>query len=179
MRIVDEIGLKKTLKFAVYSFLQMIYHLCFLPPLRKTFLILLGAKIGKHSVLMDVKFFNWHHKGISGFKVGNECYIGDETLIDLYDQVILEDQVTIAPRVTILTHQNVGYKDHPLQKYFPKFSQPVVFKSGSVTGAGSIILPGVIIGKESFVAAGSVVTKNVPARTLVGGVPAKIISKIK
>src|SRR3990172_13363433 len=171
MRIVDEIGFKKTLKFIFFSFLQTIYCLCLLPPLRKIFLVLLGAKIGNHSILMNVNFFNWHHRGPGGLEVGEECFIGDKTLIDLYDQVILEDQVTIAQNVTILTHLNVGYKDHPLQKYFPKFSQPVVFKSGSVTGAGSIILPGVIIGKESFVAAGSVVTKNVPARTLVGGVP--------
>jgi len=184
MKAIEEIGAKRILKFIIFSLVSSLYHLLFdhvfnLPPFRKYFLILLGVKVGKDSILMSVKFFNWHYGGPGVLKIGNECFIGDETLIDLYERVVLKDQVTIAQRVTILTHQNVGYKDHRMQRYFPKFSKPVVFKSGSVIGAGSIILPGVIVGKESFVAAGSVVTKNVPARTLVGGVPAKIIRKIK
>ena len=184
MKAIEEIGAAKILRFVFFSFISSIYYLLIehifnLPPIRQYFLIFLGAKIGKDSILMSVKFINWHYGGPGVLKIGIECFVGDDTLIDLYNKVILEDRVTIAQKVTILTHQNVGYKDHPLQKFFPKFSKPVVFKSGSVTGAGSIILPGVIVGKESFVAAGSVVTKDVPARTLVGGVPAKIIRKIK
>jgi|SRR3989304_2980580 len=179
MRIVDEIGLVKISKFITYSFLEVFYHLCILPPLRKLFLIILGAKIGKHSILMRVNFFNWHHGGLAGLKVGDECFIGDETLIDLYDQVTLEDKVTIAQRVTILTHLNVGYQNHPLQKFFPKTSKPVILKNGCVIAAASTILPGVTIGQQSFVAAGSVVTKGIPPNTLVAGVPAKIIRKIK
>src|SRR3990167_1616897 len=184
MKAFEELGTRRILIFVFFSIGSSFYHLLIdnifnMPPFRKYFLILLGAKIGRDSVLMSVKFINWHYGGPGVLKIGNECFIGDETLIDLYDQVHLEDQVTIAQRVTILTHQNVGYKDHPLQKYFSKFSKPVVFKSGSVTVAGSIILSGVTVGKESFVAAGSVVTKNVPTRTLVGGVPAKIIRNIK
>lgn len=179
MKVFKEVETEKFIKFFIFSFVQLVYNLVFLPPFKMWFLILIGATIGEDSVLMNAKFFNWHHTGPKGLKIGRECFVGDETLIDLYDQVILEDQVTIAQRVTVLTHQNVGYKDHPLQKYFPKFSKPVVFKSGSVIGAGSIILPGVIVGKKSFVAAGSVVTKDVPASILVGGVPAKIIRKIK
>ena len=183
-RIVEEIGVRSLLKYLLYAVVVTIMgffvnHIFNLPPFRKYFLILLGAKVGKESILMNVKFINWHYGGPGVLKIGNECFIGDETLIDLYDQVHLEDQVTIAQRVTILTHQNVGYKDHPLQKHFPKFSKPVTFKKGSVVGAGSIVLSGVTVGKESFVAAGSVVTKNVPTRTLVGGVPAKVIRKIE
>lgn len=179
-----EIGSKKTFRFLLYSILHVIYHnvidhFFFIPSVRKLYLQLVGAKIGNDSVIMDVRFFNWHHKGPKGLSIGNECYIGDESLIDLYDSVILEDQVTLAQKVTVLTHLNVGYKNHPLQKYFPKTSKPVVFKKGSVVGANSTILPGVTVGSLSFVAAGSVVTQNVPANTLVAGVPAKLVRKIK
>lgn len=179
MKEVKEIGLGKAVKFLLFSLIQPIFFLAFIPPLRKILFMLLGAKIGHSSVLMNVKFFNVHHTGFKGLKIGRECFIGDETLIDLYQQVVLEDQVTLAQRVTVLTHLNVGYLDHPLQATFPKKSQPVVFKKGSVVGATSVILPGVTIGENSFVAAGSVVTKNVDPNTLVGGVPAKVIRKLK
>lgn len=183
MKSVKEVGFKKTFRFIIYTFLQVAYHhiishLLLFPQARKLFLILLGATIGSNSVIMDVGFFNWHQGGPKGLKIGNECFIGDETLIDLYDEVILENQVTLAQRVVVLTHLNVGYKDHPLQKYFPKTSKKVIFKNGCVVGAASTILPGVIVGRESFVGAGSVVTKDVPERTLVAGNPAKIIRKI-
>lgn len=179
MKEVNEVGLGKAVKFSFFSLIQPIFFVAFIPPLRKVLLLLLGAKIGPSSVLMNVKFFNLHHTGLKGFNVGKECFIGDETLIDLYERVKLEDQVTLAQRVTVLTHLNVGYSDHPLQVSFPKKSQPVVFKKGSVVGATSVILPGVTIGENSLVAAGSVVTKDVAPNTLVGGVPAKVIRKIK
>src|SRR3989344_4179096 len=184
MNPIREIGIKSALRFAAYSLVQVAYHwfinhLFFLPPARKLFLQLLGAKIEQHTIIMNVEFFNWHHRGPGGLKIGKKCFIGDETLIDLYDKVVLEDQVTIAQRVTILTHLNVGYKDRPLQKHFPKKSKPVIFRSGCVVAAASIILPGVTIGERSFVAAGSVVTKNVSKDTLVAGIPAKLVRKIQ
>lgn len=184
MRSVAEVGLRKVLRFVLYGFLEVAYHriinhLFFFPPFRKFFLLLLGSRVGSGSIIMDVKFFNWHHFGPKGLVIGKECFIGDDALIDLYDKVTLEDQVSLAQRVTVLTHLNVGYKDHPLQRFFRKMSKPVIFKKGSVVGAMVTILPGVTIGEESFVAAGSVVTKDVPPRTLVAGVPAKIIRKIK
>lgn len=183
MRAIEEVGYKKTAKFLFYIAVQIAYHnvidhIFNVSHIRKLFLSILGANFGKDTILMDVHFFNWHHKGLTGFKTGKDCFIGDETLIDLYDKVTLEDQVTIAQKVIILTHVNVGYKNHPLQKHFPKTSKPVIFKKGCVVGAGSIILCGVTIGANSFVAAGSVVSKNVPDNTLAGGVPAKKIRHI-
>lgn len=184
MKSIKEVGIGKALKFVLVSYIEVIYRILTdfklpFPQVRTVLLSLMGAKIGANSTVMKVRFANLHHKGLKSFKTGKDCFIGDETLIDLYDSVILEDQVTIAQRVTILTHMNVGYKDHPLQEYFPKESKGVTIKAGSVIGAASTILPGLTIGKESFVAAGSVVTEDVPERTLVGGVPAKPIRKIK
>lgn len=178
MQALKEVGIKKAFKFIFFSFFQLFFRLLSLPPLRKLCLLLGGAKIGQDSIIMDVHFFNWHHKGLSGLKIGWQCFIGDETLIDLYSRVTLEDNVTIAQRVTILTHINVGYKNHPLQKHFPSKSLPVFLRTGSVICACVTILPGITIGENSMVAAGSVVTKDVPPKTLVAGVPAKVIRKL-
>lgn len=179
MKAVEEIGLRKAVKFSFFSLIQPFFFLAFIPPIRSVLLMLLGAKVGSSTILMNVKFFNLHHTGFGGLSIGKECFIGDESLIDLYDRIKLEDQVTLAQRVTVLTHLNVGYSNHPLQGSFPKKSHPVVFKKGSVVGAASVILPGVTVGENSFVAAGSVVTKDIAPNTLVAGVPARIIRKIK
>lgn len=178
MKSVKEVGLAKSFKFVLYTFLEVVYKILILPPIRIFFLKILGAKIGNNSTLLKVNFFNWHHKGISGLTVGNDCFIGDEALIDLYEKVTLEDQVTIAQKVLILTHLNVGFRDHPLQKQFPKSAKPVIIKKGAVIAAGATILPGTVIGEKSFIAAGSVVTKSVPSKCLYAGNPAKLIRKI-
>jgi acetyltransferase-like isoleucine patch superfamily enzyme len=178
MRAVKEIGFKKALKFVSFSFFQIFFQFIPLPQLRILALTLLGAKIDRDSIIMGVRFFNWHHSGLTGLNIGRQCFIGDETLIDLYNKVILENNVTIAQRVTILTHINVGYKDHPLQKHFPTENLPVTFKEGSMIGACATILAGVTVGKGSLVAAGAVVIKDVPNNSLVAGVPAKLIRKL-
>lgn len=184
MKAIQEIGYRKTLRFLAYCLLQVIYHnvidhFLFFPQCRKFFLQMLGAKVGSDTFLMNINFFNWHHRGPAGLVIGDKCFVGDNTLLDLHDKITLEDEVTIAQNVTVLTHTNVGYGDHPLQKYFPKISKQVVLKTGSVIGAGALILPGVTIGKLSFIAAGSVVTKDVPKRSLAAGVPARVIRKLE
>lgn len=55
---------------------------------------------------------------------------------------------------------------------------PIVIESNVWIGAGATILPGVTIGENSVVAAGAVVTKDVPPNTIVGGVPAKFIKNV-
>lgn len=182
MGAIKELGLLKTFKYVILSFVMVLYHLIIdhlipFSPARILLLKLLGAKIGRDSVIMNVKFFNLHHIGFSGLVIGKRCFIGDETLIDLYDKVVLKDDVTIAQRVNIATHLNVGYSSHPLQKHYPKTSKSVLFESGSVVATAVTILPGLKIGEESFVAAGAVITKDVPRRSLVAGVPAKVVKK--
>jgi len=179
VKTIREIGFKKSFNFLLFSFLQGIYFLLFLPQLRKIFLIIEGAKVGKDTTILGVKFFNYQHKGFGGLKIGDECFLGDETLIDLYDKVVLEDQVTLAQRVTVLTHLNVGFRNHPLQKFFPKMSKQTTFKKGCCVSAGSTVLPGVTVGECSMVAAGSVVIKDVEPFTLVAGVPARKIRDLR
>ena len=61
---------------------------------------------------------------------------------------------------------------------YPKKQQPVNVHANSYIGADSTILMGVNLGEDSFIAAGALVSKNVESRTMVGGIPAKVIKKI-
>jgi acetyltransferase-like isoleucine patch superfamily enzyme len=178
VKAVDEIGWRRALRFGLMTLAMIPYRFALVPPLRALWLRLLGARIGPRSILHDVRFFNLYRRGIRGLEIGRECFLGDECLLDLAEAVRLADQVTLAERVVVLTHMNVGYGDHPLQAHFPAMAAPVTFGPGSFVGAGVTILPGISIGACAFVAAGSVVTRDVPARCLVAGVPARVVREI-
>jgi acetyltransferase-like isoleucine patch superfamily enzyme len=173
VKALGEIGFGKAFRFGFFTLALLPYRLLCFPQLRAPYLRLLGARIGARSLLHDVRFFNLYRRGFSGLVIGRECFLGDECLLDLAEGVELEDQVTLAERVLVLTHLNVGYADHPLQAAFPARQAPVRFERGSFVGAGATILAGVTVGREAFVAAGSVVTADVAPRTLVAGVPAR------
>lgn len=178
MKVLDEIGWRKVARFAFFTLALLPYRMALFPPLRTLWLRLFGAKIGARVVLHDVRFFNAYRRGLGGLSIGNDCFLGDECLLDLADAITLDDQVTLAERVLILTHLNVGYADHPLQAHFPAMAAPVRFESGCFVGANVTILAGVTIGARALVAAGSVVTTDVPPMTLVAGVPARPIRSI-
>jgi acetyltransferase-like isoleucine patch superfamily enzyme len=174
-----ELGLGKAIRFALTTLLLVPYRLALFPPLRAAWLRLLGARIGSRVILHDTQFFNAYRRGFAGLSVDDECFIGDGCLLDLAEEIRLERQVTLAERVLILTHTNVGYSDHPLQKRFPPMAAPVEIAAGAFVGASVTVLPGVRIGERAFVAAGSVVTGNVESDTLVGGVPARVLRRFE
>ena len=88
--------------------------------------------------------------------------------------ITVEDDVMIGPRV------NITSENHPVEINSRKTLVPnaVIIKKNAWIGAGASILPGVTIGENAVVAAGAIVNKDVPANTVVGGVPAKILKKI-
>jgi acetyltransferase-like isoleucine patch superfamily enzyme len=178
VKALSEIGGARAARFGLFTLAMVPFRLALFPQLRAPWLRLLGARIGRGTILHDVRFFNLYRRGLAGLEIGDECFLGDECLLDLAEGIRLERQVTFAERVLVLTHTNVGYADHPLQPHFPAMAAPVVVESGAFVGAGVTVLPGVRIGSRSFVAAGSVVTADVPARTLVAGVPARTIRAI-
>jgi len=155
------------------------YRMMVFPPMRRVFIQLLGAQVGKGTVIHSAKFINLYRTGFRGLRIGKDCFVGNEVLIDLAGEVVLEDQVTLATRTMILSHMNVGYHDHPLQSCFPSIQATTQIGSGAFIGAGVIVLAGVTIGECSFVAAGSVVNKDVPPRKLAGGVPVRVIRPIE
>ena len=178
MKALRQIGLIRAARFGFFTLAMVPYRLLLFPQLRAAWLRLLGARIGPRAILHDIRFFNLYRRGLPGFEVGADCFLGDECLLDLAEGIRLEAQVTLAERVLILTHMNVGYEDHPLQAHFPASAAPVVLERGCFVGAAVTILPGLTIGRESFVAAGSVVTGDVPPRTLVAGVPARRVREL-
>ncbi len=179
MKALDEIGAGRAIRFGLYTLAMVPYRLALFPPLRTIWLRLLGAAIGARSIVHDVRFFNLYRRGLGGLRIGDDCFLGDECLLDLAEEIRLEDHVTLAERVIVLTHTNVGYRDHPLQRHFPAMAGTVTIRRGSFVGAAVTILPGITIGPEAFVAAGSVVTADVPPRTVVAGVPARVIRTLE
>jgi acetyltransferase-like isoleucine patch superfamily enzyme len=178
LKALAEIGWARALRFGFFTAAMIPYRLLLVPQLRAPWLRLLGARVGRGSIVHDVRFFNLYRRGFSGLAIADECFLGDECLLDLAEGITLERQVTLAERVLVLTHMNVGYHDHPLQAHFPAQAAPVVIEQGSFIGANATLLPGTRIGARSFVAAGSVVTAEVPPATLVAGVPARAVRQL-
>jgi acetyltransferase-like isoleucine patch superfamily enzyme len=88
--------------------------------------------------------------------------------------ITIEDDVLIGPKVNLIT------ENHPLDPGDRQalLLKSIVIKRNAWIGAAATILPGVTIGENSVVAAGAVVSKDVPANTIVGGVPAKVLKQI-
>lgn len=91
--------------------------------------------------------------------------------------ISIEDDVLVGPGVHMYTaNHTFSRRDVPIYDQGHDEAETIILQQGCWVGANAIILPGVTIGKNAVVAAGSVVTKNVPAYTVVGGIPAKLIS---
>lgn len=104
-------------------------------------------------------------------KVGNNCKIQTNVYLTAYSEI--EDSVFIAPCVTT---SNDNYAARSKER-FGKFKGVTVKKGGRI-GAGAVILPGKIIHEDGFVAAGSVVTKDVETAKIVVGNPAKVFRNV-
>lgn len=112
-------------------------------------------------------------------KIGSHCKIGHWVVFEGNGRVgsnvtimphgqicldaVIEDSVFIGPMYIGLNDPNIDFK----KDYYP----PII-RRGARIGGGVILMPGIEIGEDSFVAAGSVVTKNVPPNNLVMGMPA-------
>ncbi|MCC7493279.1 MAG: acyltransferase [Fimbriimonadaceae bacterium] len=111
----------------------------------------------------------------AGVQIGVDCHLGPEVLIDPDHGFLITigDRVTLAPRVHLLAHdaslrRALGYTH----------VAPVVIADEAFLGAGAIVLPGVTIGCQAVVAAGAVVTRDVPPRTVVAGNPARPLGSL-
>jgi acetyltransferase-like isoleucine patch superfamily enzyme len=117
----------------------------------------------------------------AGYGVGRSVYLGSE--LHVTDELYSDDcSLTIGDRVAIAQRVLIILSSHPNNS---RLREQTGVVNGSVTicddawiGAGAILLPNVTVGERAIVAAGAIVTKDVPPRMVVGGNPARVLRSI-
>jgi acetyltransferase-like isoleucine patch superfamily enzyme len=118
---------------------------------------------------------NFYVENPSNVSIGNDCGINEGVFILGHCGVSIGNNVVISAGAMLLD-SGLDLKGYALAERPPHTEGPIVIEDGVWIGARAIILPGVTIGKKSVVGAGSVVTKSVPAFSVVAGNPAKPIA---
>jgi acetyltransferase-like isoleucine patch superfamily enzyme len=133
--------------------------------------------VGKHCVLESGIYFK--HDGIwaagPSIVIGDHCFIGQNCEFNIRKGISIGDDCLIASGTRFVDH------DHGIDSGGPMRQQEgpeaaITLERDVWIGANVVILKGVAVGRGAIVAAGSVVTKPVPAYTVVGGIPARQIS---
>ena len=144
--------------------------------------VLAGARIGSDVILGDQCFVRERST------VGPESVIGRGSVVDndvsigarvriqtnvyLTAYTLIEDDVFVGPGATTTN-------DDTMARHDPDFAlRGAVLRRACRVGGGAVLTPGVEVGEEAFVAAGAVVTRDVPARAVVMGVPARVVREV-
>ncbi|AHI05453.1 hexapeptide repeat-containing transferase [Bdellovibrio bacteriovorus W] len=131
------------------------------------------ANVGKNTVIRPPFHCDYGYN----ISIGERCYLNFGCVFLDCTSISLGDEVLLGPGVQIYTAA------HPLES-IPRrqgweFALPVRIDSGVWIGGGAIICPGITIGENSVIGAGSVVTKNIPANVLAVGNPCRVIKENK
>jgi len=125
---------------------------------------------------------------LRGARIGADCNIGDHVFVE--NDVVIGDRVTIKCGVQVwdgvtlandvFVGPNVTFTNDPMprSKIYPSEFARTAVAPGASLGGGSVILPGVRIGRSAMVGAGAVVTKDVPPNAIVVGNPARIVGYV-
>lgn len=123
-----------------------------------------NAKVGENCILSKDVYVD------HAVKIGNDCKI--QNSVSVYNGVSIEDRVFVGPNVSF-TNDKIPRAFNPDWRV-----TPTLVKAGASIGANATIVCGVTIGEFAMVAAGAVVTKNVPPFALVAGNPARQIGTV-
>lgn len=131
---------------------------------------IIGTSLDKSTTVFALFYTNFGRF----ISIGKHVFINHACSFVDMGGITLEDHVLIGPKVNLIT------ENHPLSPTDRRgmLCKPILIKRNAWIGAGATILPGVTIGENAVVAAGAVVSKDVPDNTVVGGVPAKLIKTI-
>ncbi len=140
-----------------------------------------GIEIGENTFVMnhsELHVYNFRRLPHAGIKIGKNCLIGEFNVLRGQGGITMGDNVYTSPFVQIVAVNHVY--DDPTRPIIAQgiTAQGILIDNDAWIGSGAVILDGVHIGQGAVVAAGAVVTSDVPAHTVVGGVPAKVIKKI-
>ncbi len=166
-------GLRISLRHGVYLVIEKLLRWCVNPRLRARMLRLFGAKIGNNVRIYEIQLFNLE-SGFSNLSLANDIHIGTGCRLDLAGPLHIDERSTLSPGVTILTHSDPGASHgSKLAERYPPHTDGASIGADCWLGANSTVLAGVRINNLTVVAAGSVVTTEAPAGSVVAGVPAK------
>ncbi len=140
-----------------------------------------GIAIGANSIVMHgavLHVYNFRDLPKAHIKIGKNSLIGEYSIVRGQGGVVIGDRVYTSPFTQIIAVNHV-FED-PNRPFVEQgiTAQGIEIENDVWIGAGAIITDGVCVGKGAVVAAGAVVTKDVPAHTVVGGVPASVIKRI-
>jgi acetyltransferase-like isoleucine patch superfamily enzyme len=139
--------------------------------IRTAFSDLIGQKVDESFSLIPP----FYATGGENIRVGRNVFINQNcTMYDL-GGIDIADDVMIGPNVSLITS---GHPIEPSQRRAFVIAKPIVIGRSVWIAAGATIIGGVTVGDNSVIAAGSVVTKDVPQNALVGGNPARVIRSI-
>lgn len=149
--------------------------------MKPRFSIIKNSKIGSGTIIRD-------HTNLYGCSIGKNCKI--ESFVYIEEGVVIGNGCKIKPHVFIPTGVKIGNNvlvgpgvvftndKYPTVKEDWKLYHTTVGDWASI-GAGSVLAPGIAIGKRALIGAGSVVTKDIPAGVLAYGNPARVVRKLK
>jgi acetyltransferase-like isoleucine patch superfamily enzyme len=141
--------------------------------LRAVILKMIGFQIGANTVFWGAPIISGQRDVYHNLRIGNDCWINDACFMDLGGPITIGDRVAMGQQVMLLTSSHT--LGGPDRRAGAATCGSIRIGDGAWIGARSTILPNVTIADGAVVAAGAVVTKNVPPNVLVGGVPATFL----
>jgi maltose O-acetyltransferase len=153
--------------------LLRLYNLSEVTSERQTILQQLLGRIGQNSIIEPPFYcsYGWN------IHIGDHVYLNVMCTILDTNKVDIGDHVMIGPAVQIYASAHLLQAEARIQGW--EVAKPIVIEDNVWLGGGAILLPGVSIGRNAVVGAGAVVSRSVPANTVVAGNPARVIREIE